>query len=213
LTSPSNQYRYATWTNRAAGKNMDREDRLEEIYDKALELFVANGYEQTALSRIAKELGLTKAGLYHYFSSKEDLLFFVHERHMKRIFIPILEAAQEIIDPEERIVYFIRNYTLKAMTRDASARVLVHETNNLKTENREKITVLWKNGLDLIRKSLSEMEIEGKIGKINKTFAAFALLGMCSWTFYWFDYERQESGEELADTYAKIFLKGILNTS
>jgi AcrR family transcriptional regulator len=192
---------------------MGREDRLEEIYEKALELFVANGYDQTALSQIAKELGLTKAGLYHYFSSKEDLLFFVHERHMDRIFIPILEAARKISDPEERIVYFIRNYTLKAMTRDASARVLVHETNNLKTENRQKIKVLWKNGLDLIRKSLSEMEIEGKIGKINKTFAAFALLGMCSWTFYWFDYERQESGEELADTYAKVFLKGILNTS
>ena len=192
---------------------MDREDRLEGIYVKALELFVANGYDQTALSQIAKELGLTKAGLYHYFSSKEDLLFFVHKRHMDRIFIPILEAAQKIPDPEERIVYFIRNYTLKAMTRDASARVLVHETNNLKTENREKITVLWKNGLDLIRRSLSEMEIEGKIGKINKTFAAFALLGMCSWTFYWFDYERQESSEELADTYAKVFLNGILNAS
>ena len=101
-------------------------------------MFVANGYDQTALSQIAKALGLTKAGLYHYFSSKEDLLFFIHERHMKRVFIPILEAAEKISDPEERIVYFIKNYTLKAMTRDASTRVLVHETHNLKTKNRER---------------------------------------------------------------------------
>jgi len=36
---------------------MDKEDRLEEIYDKALEFFVAHGYDQTALSQIAKELG------------------------------------------------------------------------------------------------------------------------------------------------------------
>ena len=192
---------------------MNREERLEKIYDKALEMFVAKGYDQTALSQIAKELGLTKAGLYHYFSSKEDLLFFVHERHMNRVFNPILEAAQKISDPEERIVYFIRNYTLKAMTRDASARVLVHETNNLKTENRKKITVLWRNGLDLIRNTLSEMESQGKIEKINKNFAAFALLGMCSWTFYWFDYERQESAEELADTYVRIFLKGVLEAA
>ena len=192
---------------------MDREERLEKIYDKALEMFVAKGYDQTALSHIAKELGLTKAGLYHYFSSKEDLLFFVHERHMNQVFNPILEAAQKISDPEERIVYFIRNYTLKAMTRDASARVLVHETNNLKRENRQKITALWRNGLDLIRNTLSEMEAQGKIEKINKNFAAFALLGMCSWTFYWFDYERRESGEELADIYVRIFLKGVLKTT
>lgn len=191
---------------------MDKEDRLEKIYEKALELFVANGYDQTALSRIAKALGLTKAGLYHYFSSKEDLLFFVHERHMKRVFIPILEAAEKISDPEERIVYFIKNYTLKAMTQDATARVLIHETHNLKTENRKRITDVWRKGLDLIRESLSEMEAQGKVENINKTFAAFALIGMCSWTFYWFDYERQEFGEELADTYARVFLKGILKT-
>ena len=192
---------------------MKREDRLEKIYVKALELFVANGYDQTALSQIAKELGLTKAGLYHYFSSKEDLLFFVHERHMKRVFIPILEAAEKISDPEERIEFFIKNYTLKAMTRDASTRVLVHETHNLKAENQKKIAGVWRKGLDLIRSSLSEMEARGKVENINKTFAAFALIGMCSWTFYWFDYERKDSGEELADTYARIFLKGVLNRS
>ncbi len=192
---------------------MKREDRLEKIYVKALELFVANGYDQTALSQIAKELGLTKAGLYHYFSSKEDLLFFVHERHMKRVFIPILEAAEKISDPEERIDFFIKNYTLKAMTRDASTRVLVHETHNLKAENQKKIAGVWRKGLDLIRRSLSEMEARGKVENINKTFAAFALIGMCSWTFYWFDYERKDSGEELADTYARIFLKGVLNRS
>ena len=57
------------------------------------------------------------------------------------------------------------------------------------------------------------MEALGRVEKINKTFAAFALIGMCSWTFYWFDYERQESGEELAETYARIFLKGVLKAS
>lgn len=189
---------------------MRREDRLEQIYAKALELFVARGYQQTALSQIARELGLTKAGLYHYFSSKEDLLFFVHERHMKRVFIPVLEAAEKIADPEERIIFFIRNYTLKAMTRDASTRVLVHEIQKLKTENRKRITGVWRKGVDLIRDSLREMEAQGKIQHINKTFATFALIGMCSWTFYWFDYERTESGEELADTYVRVFLKGIL---
>jgi len=48
-------------------------DRREEIYDKALELFIAYGYDNTPLTRIARELRLTKAGLYHYVSSKEEL--------------------------------------------------------------------------------------------------------------------------------------------
>ena len=40
-------------------------DRREEVYEKALELFIKEGYDHTLLSRIAKELNLTKAGLYH----------------------------------------------------------------------------------------------------------------------------------------------------
>jgi AcrR family transcriptional regulator len=191
---------------------MNREDQLEKISEKAQELFIANGYSQTALSHIAKAVGLTKAGLYHYFGSKEDLLFFVHERSIERIFIPILEAAGKIPDPEERIVFFIKNYTLKAMTQDASVRVIIRETQNLKTENREKIRGVWRKGFNLVRDSISEMEAQGKVENINKTFATFALLGMCSWTFYWFDYERRENGKELADTYVRVFLKGVLNS-
>ncbi len=189
---------------------MEREERLEEIYEKALELFVESGYEQTALSHIAKALNLTKAGLYHYFSSKEELLFFVHERHLKKVFMPILDAAQKIADPKERIIFFTRNYTLKAMTRDSSTRVLVHGIHNLSGKNRRKIEDVWRQGFDLIRESLTQMADRGELENINKTFATFALLGMCSWTFYWFDYDQKESGEELADTYVRVFLKGVL---
>jgi AcrR family transcriptional regulator len=189
---------------------MKKIKKLDEICDTALELFTADGYDQTPLSRIAKAIGLTKAGLYHYFSSKEELLFFIHERNIKTFFVPILDEAETIPDPEDRITFFIRNYILKAMTRDPSTKVLVHEIQNLKPEHREKITQTWRRGLDLIRDAISEMEAAGKIKKINKTFASFAAIGMCSWTFYWFDYNRKESAEELADTYVKTFLKGIL---
>ncbi len=188
---------------------MKKINKLEEICDTALELFTADGYDQTPLSRIAKALGLSKAGLYHYFSSKEDLLFFIHERHLKNNLIPMLDAAERIPDPEERIAFFIKNYTKKSMTADAAARVLVHENRKLKPAHQKKIKSVWRRVLNLIRDALSEMEAMGKIRRTNKTFAAFAALGMCSWTFYWFDYDRKESAEELADTYVRILLKGL----
>ena len=53
------------------------------------------------------------------------------------------------------------------------------------------------------------MQASGKTKKMNSAFAAFAAIGMCSWTFYWFDYSRKEGAEELAETFVEIFLKGI----
>jgi AcrR family transcriptional regulator len=185
-------------------------DRREEIYEKAMELFIAEGYDRTPLSKIAKTLGLAKAGLYHYFNSKEDLLFFIHERNLKRDLIPIMESAEKIRDPEERISYLIKEYTRASMTRDASERVLIHEVGKLKPEHRKIINQSWRRFFDLFRNSLSELEVLGKSKKINKTFAAFALIGMCRWTFYWFDAGRMESANELSDTYEEVFFRGIL---
>lgn len=184
-------------------------DKLQQICDKALEMFIAHGYAQTPLSRIASAVGLTKAGLYHYFKSKEELLFLIHDRHLKANFIPILEQAEEIADPQERITFFIRTYTKHSMTEDPSPRVLIHEVGNLLPQHRRVITDVWKRTLDLLRNAISELEQTGGISEVNKSFAAFAALGMCSWTFYWFDYDRKDSADELAETYVDIFLKGL----
>jgi len=184
-------------------------DKLDQICNTAFELFLTDGYAQTPLSRIASAVGLTKAGLYHYFKSKEELLFLIHERHLQKHMIPILEKAERIADPQERIATFIRAYTRHAMTEDASARVLVHEVGNLMPHHRAKIESVWKRTLDLLRNAVAEMQNEGTAKRLNRTFAAFAALGMCTWTFYWFDYERRETVDELADTYAEIFLKGL----
>jgi AcrR family transcriptional regulator len=185
-------------------------DRREEIYEKAMELFIAEGYDQTPLSRIAKALGIAKAGLYHYFNTKEDLLFFIHERNLNRDLIPLIESADKIKDPQKRISYLIREYTKASMRRDASQRVLVHEVDKLKPEHRKKINETWRRFFDLFRNSISELETLGRCKKVNKTFAAFALIGMCRWTFNWFDNARDGSADELLDTYEDIFFRGIL---
>jgi TetR/AcrR family transcriptional regulator len=201
-------------------------DRRDEIYEKATELFVAHGYDRTSMSLIAKALNINKSGLYHYFDSKEDLLFFIHERNMKRDLYPIIEAAEKIKDPEKRLSYVIGEYAKASMARDAMHRVLVHEFDKLKPEHRRIIEESWRKFFDIIRNSISELaEMDKSWEGINETFAAFALIGMCRWTFNWFDTDRKGAADqlidnyrkvatdELIDTYRKIFFKGIIKPS
>jgi AcrR family transcriptional regulator len=49
----------------------DTRSRLREL---ALEMFAEQGYEKTSLREIAERLGVTKAALYYYFKSKEDIV-------------------------------------------------------------------------------------------------------------------------------------------
>lgn len=50
------------------------EDRKQRILDVAQRLLARNGWRSTTLSQIAKEAGVTPAGLLHHFESKEQLL-------------------------------------------------------------------------------------------------------------------------------------------
>jgi len=184
-------------------------DRREEIFEKALELFVEKGYENTPLSQIAKALNLTKAGLYHYFNSKEELFFKIHSYSVEKGFLPILEEAEKINDPEERLRYFLRNYTIRTTAKNPSMKLSIKDINSLNPESKKEVSKVWRRAFDLVRDALSELEKSGRIRKVNKTFATFAALGMTSWTIYWFDYSRKESADELANTYVDIFLNGI----
>jgi len=51
-----------------------RNEKIKQIKDTALQLFSEYGYENTSISSIVKEAGISKGLLYHYFSGKEELL-------------------------------------------------------------------------------------------------------------------------------------------
>jgi AcrR family transcriptional regulator len=58
-------------TERSQHEHRDTRSRLCQL---ALELFAEQGYEKTSLREIAERLGVTKAALYYYFKSKEDIV-------------------------------------------------------------------------------------------------------------------------------------------
>jgi AcrR family transcriptional regulator len=63
-------------------RGRETRSRLREL---ALQLFAEQGYEQTSLREIAERLGVTKAALYYYYKSKEDIVRDLVEDYMAQI--------------------------------------------------------------------------------------------------------------------------------
>lgn len=181
-----------------------------EICEKAMELFCERGYDNTPMSHIAKALGASKAILYHYFSNKEELLFSIIDYQMEKKLSPILDHAAAIADPEDRLDYFIRSYT-RLMANDSMSRIVMHEAHRLDPEHSKIIKARHQRVYQLIHDAIAQMESQGKIKAPHKAFSTFAAIGMCSWIFYWFDYQRKETADQLASTFADLFFNGLLN--
>ncbi len=71
-----------------------REIRKEEILDAAQNLFYSQGFDNTSINQIIDHVGIAKGTIYHYFTSKFDLLDAVVERlimQMKEAVTPIIQ--------------------------------------------------------------------------------------------------------------------------
>ncbi len=75
-------------------------ERLERV---SVELFAKHGYAQTSVQQIVDAAGVTKGALYHYFKSKDDLLFDIYDRllSMQREHLEAIVARG--LDPEATI--------------------------------------------------------------------------------------------------------------
>lgn len=187
-------------------KNLHRQS---EIYRKALDLFVKKGYDATSMSMIAKVLGMSKANLYYYCSSKENLLYQIHLDDLQRRFIPILDKAEKVPDPIDRIAFFLQQFTLMCTSSPAS-RVLVHEIRSLKKGHQNEIKSIWRRGYECVRGAIGELQQSGKARKFRDSFLSFLGTGMVFWIVYWWDYNRQANAKELSDVLVQIFLRGLL---
>ena len=134
--------------------------RQAEIYQKALELFVTKGYDATSMSMIAKALDMSKPKLYYYCPSKEDLLYRIHLDDLQKRFVPILEEAEKLSDPKDRLVLFLRKFTLMCTSSPAS-RVFVHELRSLNRKHQREILGIWKRAYELMRSAIKELQQSG----------------------------------------------------
>jgi AcrR family transcriptional regulator len=60
--------------------SMKTKNVADEVLRAALELFAEQGYANTSVQQIVQAAGVTKGAMYHYFTSKDDLLFAIYER-------------------------------------------------------------------------------------------------------------------------------------
>jgi AcrR family transcriptional regulator len=81
--------------------------RLEHILDHATEVFCSKGYEGASMRDLSRATGMSLAGLYYYFESKERLLFLIQKHTFTTILEKLKARLDDVTDPEQRIRVFI----------------------------------------------------------------------------------------------------------
>jgi AcrR family transcriptional regulator len=197
------------------GKLSDREPvtrfdrRLEEILEHATEVFCLKGYEGASMRDLSRATGMSLAGLYHYFQSKERLLFLIQKHTFSTILESLKVRLRDEPDVEERIRIFILNHLEYFVTNQPGLKVLSHEDESLKNGFSSEIAAIKR---EYYRICLALMEdLRRKHGlKFNARTAVMSLFGMINWIYTWYNPRIDGDAEELAGQMGNIVLNGIV---
>src|SRR5579864_6585904 len=98
-------------TRRVAPSTESRYDqRLSEILAHATQVFDEKGYEGASMRDLSRATGMSLAGLYYYFDSKEKLLYLIQRHTFTTILERLRRRLDGVIEPEARIRVFILNH-------------------------------------------------------------------------------------------------------
>src|SRR3979411_2661952 len=104
MGSLSTASRVSTRQHRAAPAPVSRFDRrLAEILVHATDVFCQKGYEGASMRDLSRASGMSLAGLYYYFESKERLLFLIQKHTFSTIVQRLKKRVGGVGNPEERI--------------------------------------------------------------------------------------------------------------
>jgi AcrR family transcriptional regulator len=185
-------------------------DRAQEIYLTAAQIFFTKGFDSTSLNDIADALGITKAGLYYYVESKQDLLFQIMNLGLDSVRNEVLLPAQEIADAEARLRFTILNHARLSAGGNHAVVILSDEIGSLNFTQREQILKRRRLYFEFVRETLIQLESEGKLYKIDITTATFTLFGMILWLARWFHSSGKISIDKVCEDVCQMALQGLL---
>lgn len=193
-------------------KGLDKSSRKQKIIDTAAALFHRKGYASTSLDDVASELGISKAALYHYVSSKDKLLSIIYTQAFENIFRDTNEIWGMDLPPDEKLRRILSNHIRNIIIKNLSMfSVFFSEESQLPAKDFRKIREEKKKYTRIIEEIFAEGISKGLFKDRDARLQTHAVLGMCNWVFKWFRPGRTSyTPEEIAEHFIGLLETGYM---
>jgi AcrR family transcriptional regulator len=193
----------------ARTQSADYDKRRVAIMAAAASLYATKGFLGASVAELAEACDTSKSLIYHYYPSKEDILYDVMDSHVQSL----VEAATRIEaapqPPEERLRMLAHELMKLYSGAQANQKILLNELPNLPAARRAIIIAHQRDLLDVVDRLL--IAIRPKLAKKPKQRRPIVMMffGMLNWTHIWFDPAGPVKAGAIAELATDMFLGGL----
>jgi AcrR family transcriptional regulator len=186
--------------------------RWREVVDTAARLFHERGYQGISMDDIADAVGITKGALYHHFDSKAEILTAIYE-----------EAADLILarthkhsggEPAGQVLRALIRDILEVIDEHRDYITVYYQEMRWLSEwlsrgDARRIQAKVRAYIDFVDGVIERGVGEGTLKPIDSRLTAYALIGMASWAYQWFDPKGTADLDLVAEQLTTIFVQGV----
>jgi AcrR family transcriptional regulator len=197
-------------SNRLEPTSRHYDEKLQQILKISAKIFAEKGFHRTSVRDISRATKMSLAGLYYYFTTKEELLYLIQER----CFVTLLQGWERAASPEmdvrARIRLFAENHLSFFCHNMHEMKVMAHEDESLTEEFQAKILVLKRRYVKVIMDLIRELQGQDSDKNIDLRVATFSLFGMMNWIYTWYQPKRDVPLPQLMEQMLRIYFFGVL---
>jgi TetR/AcrR family transcriptional regulator len=187
----------------------DYDDKRNALLQVAARLFARDGFDRTSISGIAEAADVSKALLYHYYASKDALLFDIIHGHLLDLVSQVEAADDSNLSPEEHLQRLIATVLFAYRDTDAMHKVQINELDKLAQNQQRVIRALERKLVDVMARALTRLnpDLKGRGEALLKPIA-MSLFGILNWSYLWFRDDKPISRETYAQLVTRLFVDG-----
>ncbi len=195
---------------RRRGPRAATQQKLETLLETAAASIADQGFEATSMRDVSRALGVSLAGLYHYFDSKEELLYQIQYRTFASLLAAQEERASEPGTPEQRLRRLVIGHLAFFVSHPNELKVCTYEISSLQGERYEATEALRRRYYQLMTAVVSALMGENGDGTSRRSrHTALFVFGMLNWIFMWYDPARYGTVEEIGEEMIELILNGV----
>jgi len=189
--------------------NENRKLQRRSVLIAAAELFAKKGYAGTSLADVANVLELSRPALYYYFDTKEEILTSM----VQEVTLSIMELGESLsdnkLDPSATLYELIKNNTLLIFNNTLLFKVIERSEEFFPEETAAVNTRAKRAIFDKYKTTIERGIKTGHFMKMNPSVGAFAVLGLCNWSAWWYQPGGAMSDEDVAAQLASMALSAV----
>jgi AcrR family transcriptional regulator len=187
----------------------DFDEKRRSILDSAAAVFAKLGMERASMAQIAGENNVSKALLYHYYPSKELLIFDIGRTHLIELEAAISQADRPDLEPRSRLRHLIGGVLENYRTASNFHQVLLNGTGSLSEVQRSELRQMERRVVKMFSDVLIDINPALAKNRAGVTPVTMSLFGILNWVYTWFKPSGALSREGYADMVSALFLNGV----